>query len=121
MKTIIKYVVVLILLALTACSKKTATNSSAKFPDDIASTWARSATGSASDTVTDQGTGEKWVNDKVILSSSEAVKLQGMIQAVPRQIKDDFAAKGKKVSGSDFVFPQSGIKLSGYKNRLGRV
>ncbi|MGJ7031721.1 hypothetical protein [Niabella hirudinis] len=91
MKTITIYTVLVTLLALAACSKKTTADTGAKFPDDIAGTWARSATGSASDTVTDQGTGQKWVKDIVILSSSEAAKLQRMIAAVPKQKRDDFA------------------------------
>ncbi|HRN48530.1 MAG TPA: hypothetical protein PK110_09755 [Niabella sp.] len=97
MKTIITYVL-LGFLAFTACSKSSPDKSNTNFPNNIASTWSRSAAdiSSQADTTTDSNTGQKWVKDIVVLTSSEAAKLQTLIQAPSKQIKDDFTAKGKK-------------------------
>lgn len=102
MKTTIIYIFSLtMLLAIGACSKKSSSNddSNTKFPDNIAATWGRTITTMPTgieDTFTTKGADERWMDDKVILSSSEASKLQSLIQAVPRQIRDDFAGKVKK-------------------------
>ncbi|HQW16376.1 MAG TPA: hypothetical protein PKY86_08090 [Niabella sp.] len=103
MKTIIITALFLGLLAFTACSKKSSSNkeNSTKFPDNIASTWNRTAVGGPGDTTTDSNTGQKWVADIVILTSSEAAKLPGLIQAVPKQLQDDFAVKFKKFMDKD--------------------
>ncbi|MGC4235312.1 MAG: hypothetical protein QM594_20240 [Niabella sp.] len=100
MKTITTYMLLVALLGFTACSKKSSSNgdNNAKFPDNIATTWSRSAADirSHADTTTDNNTGQKWVKDIVVLTGSEAAKLQTLIQVPTKQIKDDFAVKGKK-------------------------
>lgn len=98
MKTIKTYTILLALLSFAACSKKSSSNdtNNAKFPDNIAGTWSRTAIGSSADTGIDNNSGQKWVMDIVILANSEAAKLQTLIQSAPKQTKDDFADKCKK-------------------------
>lgn len=91
----------LALISITACSKSPADKDNGKFPDNIDGTWSRTAVGSPGDTTTDSNTGQKWVADIVILTSAEAAKLQGLIQAVPKQFQNDFAVKFKKFMDKD--------------------
>lgn len=113
MKKIITYSLSLVMLGtfFVACSKNSPSGEDdSKYPDKIASTWSRTITINPTgieDTFTTKGADERWMNDQVILSSSEASKLQSLIQAIPKQTRDDFAAKVKKYNERTIVLSMS--------------
>lgn len=98
MKTIIACIFSLTLLFFASCSKKSPVNNDTqvKFPDNIASTWSKSVISYRTDTFTNSGSDQKWVKDKVILTTTEAAKLQELIISVPQSVRDNFATKFKK-------------------------